>query len=288
MNSDPISAPVLDSQRVTLLVNSCDAYRDVWPLFFRALEEWWPNRTFQVVLNTESQSVDFDVPNLKVHTFPAVNGRDQWGQRLLSTLGSIESEYVMVVYDDFILEATFDVAALARLVECMDQDHLIAVCYLTHMGLESVEGDERCGMGRVLDTIEYRLNSAPALWRRKDLMRYTGEVDTPWAWEVFGSYRTYGDGRLFYSPLNPQKDLYHYNHSKGGAIYRGRWVAEVVAPKNERYQLGIDLNKRGLSVEGGFEKRTLSWKLKFLWLGFRMVGFKSLHFIFRALSKKLK
>lgn len=274
--------------RVVMLVNSCDAYSDVWPLFFGALEEHWPDRNVDVVLNTESLSSGVKAERLIFSNYVGECGRDQWGARLLRALKSQESEYVMVVYDDFILESRFDSERLARLVEFMDEHPDAAVCYLAQMGFKTEQSAKQLGISKLLDRTEYRLNSAPALWRRTDLINYTGVHDTPWAWEVFGSYRTYGDGRGFYCPSRPEDDVYCYNHEKGGAIYRGKWVAEVVVSKNERYQLGIDLQQRGLVTKSSVQKRTLKWKVQFLWLGYKMVGFKFLYFVSRALGSKFR
>lgn len=288
MNSNVTPNSLSNAGKVTVVVNTCDAYRDVWPLFFSALEEYWPDRGVDIVLNTETQTVGFDVARLSVHNFLDNSGQDKWGKRLLATLNSIDTEYVVVLYDDFIIEAPLDSGRLTALVSMMESDRDIAVCYLTNMKLATLPDTNVSGQSRVGPTTPYRLNSAPALWRRKDLIRYTGAIDTPWAWEVYGSYRTYGDGKHFYCPTTEQDDVFHYNHAKGGAIYRGKWVAEVVEPKNQKYKLGMDLSIRGLSVEGAFEPRTLAWKLKFLWLGYRMVGVKSLNFVILSLSRKFK
>ena len=46
---------LLTPSKVTMVVNSCDEYKDVWPLFFCALDEYWPNRAFGVVINSGSE-----------------------------------------------------------------------------------------------------------------------------------------------------------------------------------------------------------------------------------------
>jgi len=120
------------------------------------------------------------------------------------------------------------------------------------------------------------------------LIKYTGKNDTPWAWEVFGSYRTYKDGKKFYAPVSSSFSLYRFDYEKGGAIYRGKWVSHVVIPKNKKYNLNMDFSIRGFSAEDRYEKRSLTWKMKFLLLGFRMVGFKSFIFIIRYLKIKLQ
>lgn len=269
---------------MSVIVNTCDAYQDVLDVFFYAFEEYWPDCPYSVVINTESNQGSYPAT---VHNYVNPKGGDDWGARLLSTLNSIDSEFVLMVYDDFILDAPISNQRINLALEMMRDKPTVAVTYLinTQLPLDDTNTDEM--FITVKDKVDYRLNSAPAIWRRQDLMNYTATGDTPWAWEVFGTYKTWGDGRLFYS-LNPrQTDIYHYNHSKGGAIYRGRWVREVVDQIAKKYPLNIDWTLRGFSSDTVFEKRSFMWKVRFMQTGFRMVGFKALNFLTGYIRNKL-
>lgn len=272
---------------VTILVNTCDLYSDVWPLFFAALDEYWPNREYALVLNTERNNLE-KMDGVTTHNFNAVRDKNTWGSRLLNTLDSIQTKYVISLYDDFILESNIDKNKIQEVINIMDRDEDIAAIYLSYVNLKTsgLRSVDPYGYSLVEDGIDFRLNSAPAVWRREDLRRYTGPHDNPWAWEVFGSYRTYGDGKAIYCPGSPEYGIYDYNSKKGGAIYRGKWVREVVIDKNDKYNLNIDFSKRGFSVDGGYEKRSLKWKIDFLLLGYKMVGFKVLKFVYRSFKIK--
>ncbi len=183
-------------KKLTILVNSCDAYSDVWPFFFSALNEYWPHRELQVVLNTEQKKPNLGA-NIIISNF---KGSGSWGLRLRGSLQEIETEFVLSAYDDFILEHFIDDLELNEILLRMDSDLDIAVVYLTKLGLKTKENtylmsDRKKGNKYVLldDKVDYRLNSAPAIWRRKDLLNYTGVFDNPWAWEAFGTFRTIGD-----------------------------------------------------------------------------------------------
>jgi hypothetical protein len=41
---------------LTILVNSCDAYEDLWYPFFELFRINWPNCKYDIVLNTETKS----------------------------------------------------------------------------------------------------------------------------------------------------------------------------------------------------------------------------------------
>lgn len=269
---------------MTIVVNTCDAYYDVLGIFFHALQDCWPDCPYPVVINTESRAYSFPA---RVHHHSCPSGTDDWGARLRATLSTINSEFVIMLYDDFILDAPVNQERLYQAQDFLREQPTAVVAYLidTNLQLSSTDNDDV--FVQIKDRIDYRLNSAPAIWRKRALMDYTEAGDTPWAWEVFGTYRTWGDGQLFYS-LNPkQTDIYPYNHNKGGAIYRGKWVREVVERVTQKYALNIDWTIRGFSSDMLFEKRSFMWKLRFMYLGFKMVGFKALNFISSYIRKKL-
>jgi len=269
---------------LTIVVNTCDAYHDVLGIFFQALQDCWPDCPYPVVINTESRT--YTHPAL-VHHYRSPTGSDDWGARLRTTLSAIDSEFVMMLYDDFILDAPVSHERVHHALGLLLAEPSAAVTYLIDSALPLICTDTDDVFIPLKDRVDYRLNSAPAIWRKQDLMAYTKAGDTPWAWEVFGSYRTWGDGRVFYS-LNPkQADIYPYNHSKGGAIYRGKWVREVVERVAQKYPLNIDWTVRGFSSDTVFEKRSFMWKIRFMQTGFRMVGFKALNFVSGYLRDKL-
>ncbi|MCT8876896.1 hypothetical protein [Shewanella xiamenensis] len=269
---------------LTIVVNTCDSYSDVLSLFFAAFFEHWPNCGFDVVINTEKNSyVNYpaNIHNYKPGKF------NSWGDRLLQTLESINTEFVLVLYDDFILEKDIDETEIKAIIDFMKLNSSAAVFYLVNTSLPyNMLGDTTEKFVELLDYSDFKLNSFPAVWRRTDLMKYTGRNDNPWAWEVFGSYRTYNDGKKFYSLTSASDDIYHYDYSRGGAIYRGKWVKSVVLSKFTKYKLNIDTSLRGFSDDSYSQPRSLFWKVKFLLIGFKMVGFKSLKFIPRYIKAK--
>ncbi len=272
------------SCNLTILVNTCDAYSDVLSLFFAAFSEYWPECNYDIVVNTENNKhVDFPA---RVHNYSS-NNVNSWGERLLKTLQTVNTEFVMVLYDDFILENNVNIKDIEKVVSLMVDDPSIAVFYLVNTSLPMERtNDKFSNFSEIVDYSDFKLNSFPAIWRKSDLANYTKKNDNPWAWEVFGSYRTFNDGKRFLSLNGSSKDIYEYNYSKGGAIYRGRWVREVVAGKFEKYMLSIDPSIRGYADELISEKRDFKWKVQFMLIGFKMVGFKSLKFIPRYLKAK--
>lgn len=273
--------------KITLIINTCDAYQDVLQLFLCALNEYWKNCDCRIVINTESIQYNFDDARIHVSNYIKDSGLDRWGDRLQSVLNSVDSDFVLMLYDDFILENHVRVDGVYKAIDLLLTESKSSAVYLINTALP-IEKNDNCLFLRVKKRSDFILNSAPAIWRRKDLISYIEKNDTPWAWEVFGSYRTFNKDNIFYS-LNPNNDdIFPYNHKKGGAIYRGKWVREVVDDKFKKYNLNIDPTARGFINMDELVPRNFQWKLKFMLDGFRMVGIKAFYFIFRYLKLKIQ
>lgn len=270
------------SDHVTVLINTCDAYADLWPLISASFKEYWPNRSVEIVLNTEILTdTNCDEFNVSIHNSTS----NLWGERLLQTLEDIETEYVLMIFDDFILDDYFDEAVLIQLIEKMNSDDTIAVFYLDTLDLPtSPDCIHSSDFSLISIDADYRLNSAPGVWRKKDLQKFTRKNDTPWAWEAFGTYITRKYSKKFFQAVNTK--FFSFDGRQGGAIYRGKWVADVVLDKAKKYQLDIDFSKRGFANTSTLEKRSFYWKIKFLYIGFRMIGIDVLKFIISAVQKK--
>lgn len=87
--------------RVTLLVNSCDAYADLWQPFFTLLKRYFVPLPAEILLNTETKDFAFDGLNLRcVHSTAPT-----YGERMTDALREVKTEYTLLLLDDFFLAA---------------------------------------------------------------------------------------------------------------------------------------------------------------------------------------
>lgn len=280
----PVIRDSSGSGDLTIIVNTCDSYADVLDIFFYALKKYWPDPSYKIVINTEN--CFYNYPAI-THNYDSLTNKDDWGARLLSALDTVETEFVLMLYDDFILEDFVDESMIAKVLNLMKHNDMISATYLTASQLLLDEATKHGAFIRVRDKADYCLNSLPAIWRKDILKKYTAPGDTPWAWEVFGSYRTYKDNPTFLSLDPVEKDIYNYNHAKGGAIYRGKWVRSVIDKVMKEYGGQIDWEIRGFSSELTHEKRSLIWKINFLKKGWDMVGYKIFYYLWYYVKCKL-
>lgn len=275
------------SDRCVVVVNSCDAYRDVWPLFLAAFKDRWAGCPFPLVINTESLQLTDPELRVTTHVIGSDAQNTSWGARLLSTLRDQQSEYVVMVFDDFILEEPVDQQAIERCIRWMDADPDVSVFYLSHVPGGLRPPSRYPGFEEIPRLTNYRLNSAPAIWRRQHLMDLTRETDNPWIWELFGTSRTFLHRGKYFCAQPGRETIYCYDYRMGGAIYRGKWVAQVAGPLIARYDLDIDMQQRGTVGDLG-SPRSLREKLRMVIQGFQASGWLALVIIGLLLLSKVQ
>ena len=271
--------------RLAILVNTCDQYSDVWELFIRSFEEFFPECAVPIYFNTETINVLPFTTRLDVNF---INSDGPWGKRLKSCLNEIDEDLVLNLFDDYILEDQLDLEKLKGVVGLLKLNEFLSVVYLNAVSLRYHRNIPNAGFREIRNFTEYRLNSAPAIWRKKDLLQLTHDNDSPWSWEVFGTYRTFTSSKCFLSPSSINDNIFPYDYKKGGAIYRGKWVAAVIDEKIKKYNIILDPNIRGYTVSLDHEKRSFSWKFNFIKNGFKTDGIKCFWFLFFYLRNKIR
>ena len=262
---------------IAILVNSCDAYSDLWPFFFRLLKKNWENiESHNIYLNTETVSkYDAGLPITIINT--RQEGADQWGKRVINCLNHIKENYVVLLMDDFFLRSALDDRQLQLCLDYFEKEPKSAVFYLTHVFKKTFPESVFEKFEQIPQYTNYRLNSGPSLWKKDKLIKYIEETDNPWAWEYFGTCRTNHTDDEFFC-IKRENTIYDYAH----AIYRGRWLENEVKPLMDEFGLDIDLTKRGSIAETDAPpKRNIKWKISFLMTGIKMVGFDAIGEVFR-------
>lgn len=276
--------------KISIIVNSCDAYDDVWKPFFLALSENWQDLKYPILLNTENKS--FTHNGLSIRTLFGDRGvkksYNSWGERLLEHLKSIKTDYVLMLFDDYLVEHKVDNKKIELCKEWMDNNKNIAAFYLIHKPFIKKTADANFhGFSQVLPRSDYLMSSAPALWNRKHLISLVGKKDTPWAWEFFGTARAYRKKITFFGITHKKDEIYKYPYYCGGAIHRGKWVKEVIDPVIEKYSLDLDCNIRGYD-EDLYTRRNIAWYFNFYSVGWKMIKFDIFIFIKRAVFRRIK
>lgn len=153
----------------TVLVTSCDAYRDVEGPFLQLFRKYWPDCPFELVINGETGAErGFDRAIL-------VGKGKFWSQMLVEALDQIETPYVIMLMNDYFLESAVDTALiLRRLNEAKAKDALnYRLCP---------------NPPRAVKNTAYSISCKAGIWNRRFLRDLAAKTKSAWEFERYGSF----------------------------------------------------------------------------------------------------
>lgn len=241
---------------VTVVVNSCDKYKDCWLPFFQCYEKNW-NPGYPIVLVAESESYSYG--DLPITAFQLYQNQQtvSWSELRMETLRRISTPYIIFLLDDFFLEHKVDQETIEQCVSWMNENPDVSVFYFEPIGAGSNLDDHRFpGFERRPEKCEYKLNCQAALWRREKLIEYMRPHESAWYFETLGSRRASRYHESFYSRSAAAPSIMEYHYEIGGALHRGKWNREVIEECGKA-GIMIDTGKRGINdmVSGSRKSR---------------------------------
>lgn len=153
----------------SILVLSCDKYEPCWTPFFKLLDKYWESHP-SVYLVTESKKCEY-CNTINIDS-------DIWSERFLGALREIESDYVLVMLDDFFIRDYVDVERINDIEFTSD-----IICY--NFEIDYREPALRLNEWDIQKNNQVYLTSTqPSLWDRKKLITLIGDDMSPWEFEL--------------------------------------------------------------------------------------------------------
>lgn len=283
---------------ITVLVNSCDSYEDIWNPFFKLFKIYWPNCPYRIILNTESKTMKVDGLNVECFRFyPDRGGRIPYGKRMLRHLKEIETKYTLVLIDDFFLNDYVDDGEIRKCQKWMDENENIALfSFATNGDVHNRKSQRYEGYEKRPHVGEYKVNFQAALWRTSALIDSWRSHEDPWTWEIYATFRSFFSDTEYYSRCKDTRNPINYGAKYGEAwnIVAGLWCVESVDGNFKKNGIEIDYKKRGIleydikDLPRDHRRRTL----KDEWLEIRSIGlgmwmYQYLWRLVRQIKKKM-
>lgn len=164
-----------------VLVVSCDPYADLWRPFFDLFWRRWPDCRGPVYLG--SNFVAFDDPRVR----PLLVGKDvTWASSLRAMLDRIQSEYVILMLEDFFLMETVDNARVEGLADVAIAERVGCLrLYSIYPPEHPVAGHSDLGAFEPGDW--WRITAQAAIWRVDTLRQLLLPGFSAWDFELVGS-----------------------------------------------------------------------------------------------------
>lgn len=211
---------------LTIIVPSCDKYKELWPLHFKFLFQYWSSlqttyKDIPIILISNYESFeDPRIRNIKV-------GRDiAWSNNLLEALKEVKTRYVLLLLEDYIITDPVPVDRLIEVLNLMKKDHAAYTEVFLEPGLwdgtmhASAKGVMlRKSVSRYKnDSLEgrYRASLQACIWNVQDLKKTLRKGENAWQFESTGSNRTQYSKRPFY--ILTEEPVFRYSN----AAYQGK------------------------------------------------------------------
>jgi hypothetical protein len=219
---------------VPLLVVSCDKYADLWPVFFGVLRRRWADCPFALRLGTNTLSFE----DARVSSVPVGPDRS-WAENLARMLDILNSEYVILLLEDFLIRRVVDTASVCRMVDFCVSRRIDCARFAPlplPTPLPPSRLDDFPQLGVVPAATPYRVSAQGALWRVDALRHYLVPGFSAWDFEHIGTQMSRYTDHRFLGPFEP---LIDYDHG----VEKGRWKPEGLAICREA-GVSVDLSRR--------------------------------------------
>jgi len=215
-----------ESNRCTVLVTSCDRYRDIEAPFLALWRRHWPDCPFELVAVRESGGDDggtaADGFDRVVATGPGLS----WSEMLAFALERISTPYVLMLMNDYLLDSRVDTARQLELLSRAE-------------AADALNLRMNPNPPRAVKNSAYAVSCQAGYWNREFLLGLARRTKSAWEFERYGSYMfDESDPRPIM--VTERKEFPFVD-----ALHKGYWEPEGVALL-EREGIGYDFSRRGL------------------------------------------
>lgn len=237
---------------LAVVVLSCDKYKDAWHPFYHFFKKFWSDCPFPVyhISETIEPKVDFKI------NFIPVN-HSSWSFRLLASLDKIQSNYILVLLEDYFLLKPVDNKRMEKCIEILKKENAGCLRIFPCPGPNgSFKNYEDVGW---IDLKENNaLNSQATIWDKNILKDLLNENESVWQFEQHINALAEKSGKNFLCVKikGDRKRLENGNYPYTylcTAIVQGKWAREAVKLcKKENISLDINYRNKQTILESYF------------------------------------
>lgn len=186
----------MKKENISFLTIGYDPYSEVWPHFFHFFNKFIPAHYPSVFVTIDEYR---DKQNVERFIF-AESKNGSYSDRLKAGLQKIDTEYVVLLLDDFIISSPFNCSILESIQKSIDNDLPDFIELENFTSRPKVDYKKNKMIGLLKFNNRYRINLQPAIWKTSFLRTISNnELARPWEFEIYchnlslsdPNYRTY-------------------------------------------------------------------------------------------------
>lgn len=234
---------------LSILVNSCDKFKDAWEPFFLLLNKYWPNHPQHIFLNSETEEYAGKFQNVKT----VLNGPNiSWTERIRNTLKQIDSEFVLFFLEDYFIWDTVDEKIFNEALSLMDSDTSVGAIvfhgvsrdpkYNTSFDCDDVFAEQA-------DSIISRAHVVVTLFRKNYFLKLLCHNENPWRYERESYARTLAIGKKILAQnyrISKPCFVYYLKPRDNIGINQGKWLMDTIPMFEKNGITGIDYSNLGV------------------------------------------
>lgn len=170
-----------------VLILSNDNYSFLWPDYLKLLKKYWKDFKFDILFNSETKSIQYSDLNILTHDNDYMG--QKWGERFYNLLDNIQYNYLIVLMDDHFIYKEVHVDKIEELLK-----FLILHENVGYISLENQPGKKTKTNIDYLKERKlfqnYRISLQSGIWRKNYLMKILKKYESPWEFEINGSFRS--------------------------------------------------------------------------------------------------
>ena len=161
-----------------ILVNSCDAYSDLWKNHFDLFFKHWKGTRFPITLITDKPT------NIQLEGVDIVVVEDNsFAKRIHNICKNIKEKYVLVTLDDYYLIDDANYEDFAKYLSLCEENN---IDYLSIYNRRYTKKKQYTAIGNIKSidlNNEYAINLYPAIWKKDFLLFCSDFSGSPWEFE---------------------------------------------------------------------------------------------------------
>jgi hypothetical protein len=222
------------SADLAVVVMSCDKYADLWGPFMAQYRKYFPRLDLPVYVGSN------ELPCREDGVTAVLSGPDvDWSTSCKAILRQVPHRKVLVILEDLLLRQPVDADLFAKSVELLERGDALHVKY---WGTPVPDRPSDVpGIGVYDRGAPYRATVC-GFWDRDYLVNLLLDGESPWNFEILGSYRTSYSDR-FYGVLHPMCVC-------ANMVEKGHWIPESVEWAR-REGVAIEIGRRPMLVGRG-------------------------------------
>jgi hypothetical protein len=195
--------------KICILVSSCDAYCDLWDIYFSELFHNIDEEFYEVFLVSQTKIYDSEL----VRTI-LVGHNSSWSDDIAKALTQIDNEYIIFTLEDFILKDKVDHVGINELLMEAKENYFDYLRLVLRPPPRLLNKSMKYSR---LDIREpYAITTQASIWRRSYLISLLVAGESIWEFELNAPLKLSVNDGLYCTNC----DIFPYGHH---SVERGKW-----------------------------------------------------------------